>query len=299
MSERNKKHPKNITKKVRHPFLNVDHLPKKPRSRFPMVQTYIMNCNQNKMRGFKSVKYSSETGMGTDEFVHVILSHLDGYEKPVIVKIHDDRSIFVNRELKALEQLKNFNNSVSLICHFSCNDEKERWENSVRKQVSFCNNKKDKLHFFIFEYIENSELDIFLKRNNSLPSLKSLFLQTTIMIVILYEKYHILHGDLNTGNILIGKSSETIIHYSIKDLEIDIESHGIIPLLIDWGRSYFLYGEENSFVIQDILTILTIMTRWLKDKELQDNITVFLKENENENNCVSFIKKLEIFFDSL
>ena len=91
----------------------------------------------------------------------------------------------------------------------------------------------------------------------------------------------------------------TLVDASEFYLEIDIESHGIIPLLIDWGRTYFLYGEENSFVIQDILTILTIMTRWLKDKELQDNITVFLKENENENNCVSFIKKLEIFFDSL
>jgi len=298
----------------------IIQMDKKPHSRFPMVQTYKINCQKNKIIGYESIKSSSETGNDPDEFVHVLLSHLEDYPHPVIVKIHDENSIFVQRELKAFEHLTHFENKVELICHFSCKDEKERWENPIQKRVRFCNNKTDPLQiipvpfmiqsenctrcahsvflqFFIFQYIQDAEMDIFIiKNSNNIKVIKSLYLQTAMMLIILYETFHMLHGDLNTGNLLVGPCHEETVHYRSKGIELNIQSHGIKPLLIDWGRSYFLSSDDETIVIQDVLTILSIMTRWIKNKELQNTLFSFLKSSENVTHTSEFMNQLESLF---
>jgi len=103
------------------------------------------SCKNNEITGIQSIKSSEETGDEPNEFVHVIKSVLDKYNTPIIVKIHDSVSYFVNKELIALHKLSEFEHSVKKICDFSCIDDKTRWKYMINAPIKFCNNKKDKL----------------------------------------------------------------------------------------------------------------------------------------------------------
>ena len=143
------------------------YLLKKNKSRMVNVDTVLMkggftemneSCKNNEITGFQSIKSSEETGDEPNEFVHVIKAVLDKYKKPIIVKIHDSVSYFVEKEITALNKLSEFENSVKKICDFSCLDDKARWKNMINNPIKFCNNKKNKLHFIALEYIENGDI---------------------------------------------------------------------------------------------------------------------------------------------
>jgi hypothetical protein len=68
---------------------SFEKLPKTRRSRILSMETYKINCGKNKLYGYKSFKAAEETSMHKDDFVHVILSKLQDYDKPVVVKIYD------------------------------------------------------------------------------------------------------------------------------------------------------------------------------------------------------------------
>ena len=115
------------------------YLPKKHKARMNQMDTVIIrggnsveqSCLGNEIVGKKSIKSSEETGDEIDEFVHVILSELTHYKLPIIVKIHDADSYFVEKELFALNQLAGFENSVTKLCDFSCMDDKSRWKHMI------------------------------------------------------------------------------------------------------------------------------------------------------------------------
>jgi hypothetical protein len=100
-------------------------LQKKIGSNFEEVKTY---CLRNEIIGKESIKSANETGLLSDEFVHIIKSTIKNYENPVIVKIHESTSIYVSKELLAIEELNDFKNVVKSVCNFSCIDDKLRWQ---------------------------------------------------------------------------------------------------------------------------------------------------------------------------
>jgi serine/threonine protein kinase len=276
----------------------LTYLSKKYKSRLPEMQTYKMNCLQNKLSGRITVKSSFETGIDKDEFVHVIISNLQDYPDDVIVKMHDKRSIFVQKELKALHKIEGFQNSVKLICDFSCLDDKSRWINRVSKNITFCNNKKDELHFFIFEYIKDGQLDEFLLQNPHIEIMGSLFLQVALAIITLNQDYYISHGDLNTGNILVDQTNYPIIKYTVDNKTIDVVSHGIIPRLIDFGRSK-IYDKpvELQYVLDDICIIFSAMNMWVKDETVKHAIHECISlETDKIQNYHMFISRIQETF---
>ena len=205
------------------------------------------SCKNNEITGIQSIKSSEEdensddhrsvefrrdaenvveasTGDEPNEFVHVIKSVLDNYKKPVIVKIHDSVSYFVEKEITALNKLSEFENSVKKICDFSCLDDKARWKHMINHAIKFCNNKKNRLHFIVLEYIENGDIDLFFSKNPSKEMICSFFLQIELSIIKLALDYRISHGDLNSGNILISGTEKSRIHYKIMGKEYRITS---------------------------------------------------------------------------
>jgi hypothetical protein len=254
--------------------------------------------------GKKSIKSSEETGDETNEFVHVILSELTKYKLPIIVKIHDSDSYFVEKELFALDKLADFENSVTKICDFSCMDDKSRWKYMIDSPVTFCNNKRDKLHFIALEYIENGEMDTFFSKNHSNAVLCSLFLQ------------------------IEASTSKSRIHYQILEKEYRITSHGIIPKLIDYGRctkyvgkiypSYVLNRitgskvevmpnmipndcEANEFgrILDDIYTCLSVCAIHIKNTELKHRFQQFIltASNHNTQDLHKILVETKQFFD--
>lgn len=232
--------------------MNFQLLKKTGGSRFKEFHT-IKVCKNNQLRGKQSLKDSREAGMDDDNFVHVIKSVLDTYDKPVVVKIMDARSFFVKRELAAITRLTDFDYNVQMICHFSCMDDKNRWNQSYENQsLQFCNNKTDNLHFIVYEYIEEGDVGNYL-RKATLKEAASLLFQISMTLMIMAYTHHVFHGDLNTGNILLRKTEKTKTMYTVRDNSVFIQTHGFEPVFIDFGLSKIM-KPTAEYVMEDVFT---------------------------------------------
>lgn len=305
METKKNKRKKTITRKKKSilslPMITAIKMEKKKRSRFPNVDTYKLDCHAKNIIGYRSIKSAEEAGIDEDNFVHVLLSTLGEYEFPVIVKIHEEDSFFVKHEIEILEKIQDFENHVPILCHFGCIDEKERWVHPVTRTIQFCNNKKDRLHFFVFPYLENARIEEFMSQNPSISLLKSLFLQITMSLFVLQINYGVLHGDLNSGNILIDKTEEKEIIYSVDGYEpYAIQSYGIFPRFIDWGRSKSMEKLfQIVYIFDDVFTLLEVITHWIPDNVIKEKIKKrLMKEYQKRTeNIFDFIRNMEVLFE--
>lgn len=276
-TRKNKTLKQNNTKKTS----IVEKLQKCPRSRITNMETYKINCGKNLLIGYNTIKASEETSIHKDDFVHVVLSTLKDYDKPVIVKVYDEDNFHLNIELNVLEKVTGFRNTAQLICNFSCNDNKNKYISKIKNQIRFCGNGLDKLHFFVYEYIEKGDVSDFLIKIQDKNIIISIILQITCVIIQLASIYKIYHGDINSGNILIDTINEKTIDYCIEDEIIIIENHGIIPKIIDYGRSNF-YKEiiSNYDVWFDIILALGIIYPYIQDNELKKKVLDISKKTD-------------------
>ena len=260
---------KNTTRKT----LVVEKLHKCSRSRITGMESYKINCGKNLLRGYHTIKAAEETSTHKDDFVHVVLSELKDYDKPVVVKVYDEDNIHLHIELNILKKVNGFRNTPRLICEFSCNDDKNKYITKIKKQISFCGNGLNKLHFFVYEYISQGDISDFLNKNQEIDVIKSLILQITCIIIQLGEIYKVYHGDINSGNILVDTINERTVEYCIDDETFTIESQGIIPKIIDYGRSNFYKGTiPNDHIWFDVIMTLSVIYPYIKNDELKHKV---------------------------
>ena len=268
-TRKTKTQKKNTTRKT----LVVEKLHKCSRSRITGMESYKINCGKNLLRGYHTVKAAEETSTHKDDFVHVVLSELKDYDKPVVVKVYDEDNIHLHIELNILKKVNGFRNTPRLICEFSCNDDKNKYITRIKKQISFCGNGLNKLHFFVYEYIAQGDISDFLNKTQEIDVIKSLILQITCVIIQLAEIYKVYHGDINSGNILVDATHENTVEYCIDDETFTIESQGIIPKIIDYGRSNFYKGTiPNDHIWFDVIMTLSVIYPYIKNDELKHKV---------------------------
>ena len=297
------------------------------------METYKINCGKNNLYGYKSFtqlriedaqsatplsfitadkvgsynvqwrKAAEETSMHKDDFVHVILSKLQDYDKPVVVKVYDANKLHLLLEKKILEKIRGYRNTARLICEFSCDDNKNNYITKLTKQIKFCERGTNKLlyaerplgistlrnadafhklYFFVYEYIAHGDISDYLKKTRDVQIIKTLILQVVCVIIELATIYKVCHGDLNSGNILIKTTDEKTLEYRIGDEIVVIESNGIIPLIIDFGRSKF-YDEpiNNQHVWYDIIIVITLINTYIKNYDA--SLAVFRADARNKH----------------
>jgi len=321
----------------------VNKLRKCPRSRISGMESYKINCGKNLLLGYHNThlwtfkipttsvvmsdigdtdwvfdtpnceRAAEETSIHKDDFVHVALSSLQDYTKPVVVKVYDEDNFHLHIERNILKIINGYRNTAQLICEFSCNDNKplrslrenaqsngsiplitaresgalnaqwckNRYLTKITKQIKFCGNGTNRLHFFVYEYIAHGDISEFLTKNQDSNIIQSFILQITCVIIQLASIYKIYHGDINTGNILIDSTNETTIDYCIEGESIRIESHGIIPKIIDYGRSNFYKGTiSNNEVWFDIILALGVMYPYIKNDIIKHKLFDISKKTE-------------------
>jgi hypothetical protein len=138
----------------------VEKLQKCPRSRITNMETYKINCGKNLLIGYSTIKASEETSIHKDDFVHVVLSKLKDYKDPVVVKVYDKDNFHLHIELKILQTINSYRNTAQLICEFTCDDDKNKYNTKIIKQIRFY---KNKLHFFVYEYIAHGDVSDYLR----------------------------------------------------------------------------------------------------------------------------------------
>jgi len=251
------------------------------------IDTLEKDCKNHEVTGIQSMKASEEAGMETETFVHVIKSYMKKNKLPVVVKIHHLYNIFIENELEAYDKLKGFENSVQKICHFSCMDNMKRWEHMIDSPIGFCQDNKDPLHFIVLEYIEHGDIYNFFNKLPNKNIICSFLIQVSLAIAVMAQKYRISYNDLNTGNILIGKTNKTRMHFTVSGQEYRIRSYGITPKFLDYERSH-IYEEEPSMndIMSDVYSALYKICLYIKDLELKETFLKLLKYNTVTKNLV-------------
>jgi len=272
-----KEQKRNKTQKI----CELEKLHKSPRSRIAGMESYKINCGKNMLIGYETIKGSEETSNHKDDFVYVVLSKLKDYDKPVVVKVYEEDNFHLHIEVNVLKTVRDFRNTATIICDFSCNDDKNKYITKIKKQIQFCGNGTNKLHFFVYEYIVNGDISVFLSKNQDIEIIKSIILQTTCVIIQLASIYKIYHGDINSGNILIDTISDDNINYCIEDETFVIKTHGFIPKIIDFGRSNFYKSPiKNDEIWFDIILMLGVVYHYIQNVSLRQRILDISKNTD-------------------
>jgi serine/threonine protein kinase len=284
------------TRKKRPEKLVFEKLPKCFRSRIYDMTTYKVNCGKNLLLGYKSIKSAEETSMHPDDFVHVIKSKLENYNEPVIVKIYDENNYHLHREIKILERINGYRNTALLICHFSCKDNKNNYFSKIikpMKPIRFCANGSQSLHYFVYEYIATGDISTFFTKNTHKDVVKSFTLQLTAVIIEFASIYRIYHGDINSGNIMVDTTEEKTLDYCIENETVTIETYGIIPKMIDYGRSRFYKDKTISpnIVWYDIIDVLIVINRYYDNDQFTNNTrNLSEKEFTSLTDCYRYVR---------
>ena len=285
------------TRKKRPNQLVFEKLPKCLGSRMYDMETYKVNCGKDLLLGYKSIKTAEETSMDKNHFVHVIKSKLQNYNEPVVVKIYDSENRHLHSEIRILEKINGYKNTARLICHFSCKDNKKNYFSKIikpMKPIRFCANGSQSLHYFVFEYIANGDISTFFTKTSDTNLIKSFALQLTAVIIELASVYKISHGDINSGNIMIDTTEEKTIDYCIEKDTVTIETHGIIPKMIDYGKGLD-YDDKVPimFVCDDIGSVLSVLNRYVQCEQTDKKILEFLKNRRQFSNltdCYLYVR---------
>jgi serine/threonine protein kinase len=269
LTKKTKKTQRQNTTQKLPPF---EKIPKKRRSRIFSMETYKINCIKTKI--YESCKAAKEASMRKNDFVKIVLSRLQDYDKPVVVKVYDANQLHLLLEQKNLEKIRNYRNTARLICDFLCDDNKNNYITKITKQINFCERGTDKLYFFVYEYIAYGDVSDYLQKMQDIQIIKTLILQVVCVIIELATIYKVYHGDLNSGNILIDTTDEKLIEYRIGDEIVVIESNGIIPKIIDFGRCKF-YTEpiNNENVWYDIIIVISVIDIYVKNDDVSRAIS--------------------------
>lgn len=254
--------------------LEFKYLPKKGGARFKDVSTYQVLCDDpNNFKGIKSLKSADEVGSGPNEFTHVLLSKIAHKQEKCIIKIHRAENPFLSKEIGIMSQLSNYKNIVQIVCTFNCKGTKDMFMKHIEKPMKhLCSSHGDvDLTFIVMEYIANGDVEQVLSMNNK-PKLQSLILQTAFIIIELGTLFNVFHGDLNSGNILVKTTNKKTLSYTVYGKEHIVETVGIRPVLIDFGRGgyYDPRSKNKRNIIEDILTMLLVFSSYIVIPELKD-----------------------------
>lgn len=288
-------------------LLYASYLSKKGGSRLRDVRTYKIECESNQMKAIQSLKAANE--LPESDFTHVALSKLKSLSKPIIVKMHEAGSPFATTELNILKILMNTpieRNIVKYLCDFTCEDDKSRWEFNIKQHQKFCpptlpQGTKTSLHFIALEYIPNGDIVDFFKSNPSPQQLSSLFVQCALTIIDLGKTYKIRHGDLYSGNILIKRTSKKLLVYSLNETPHSVETHGIIPVFIDFGRGSQGLHVRKREIMDDIMKLFYVYSNWLDDASLKTKVREFVSKEyaiKRSTGWESFVDKIKELFNA-
>ena len=133
----------------------------------------------------------------------------------------------------------------------------------------------------MYEYIAFGDVSDFLEKNQESHVIKSIILQVACIVIQLASIYKIYHGDINSGNILIDITNEKNLDYCIEGQTFIIESYGIIPKIIDYGRSNF-YKEviSNNEVWFDVILALGVIYPYIQNSKLKEVVLDISKKED-------------------
>jgi predicted unusual protein kinase regulating ubiquinone biosynthesis (AarF/ABC1/UbiB family) len=94
----------------------------------------------------------------------------------------------------------------------------------------------------------------------------SILNQVICSMVLAFEKFGFIHGDLHPGNVLIKKTERDKIKYKYNNMESEIKMNGIQILIFDFDRSNF--SADFGMLLNEILTFINLYDSYLLESKI-------------------------------
>lgn len=271
-------------------FFATNYLPKKGGARFTERATYKVHCLDKAITGVESLKAEDEI---MDEFVHMTFSLCSRTTKAqpksgcrrqaVIVKVQEADHKFARQEVKAMRALKKCVYAAEMLCEFPCPGAIHEWMRSISKPIGLCKQKASAhdgdLHYLVMEYIDAPDLSGFLvsdKRVREVKALKSIMMQMVLVIGVFAFDYKLFHGDLHCGNIFIVPTAQKYMQLRVDGGSYRVKTYGFAPKFIDFGRGGFRDRIANADVVEDGLTVMSLVSNYIGDREYKSRVRGFI-----------------------
>lgn len=272
-------------------------------SRFENVDTYKVVCDSpNELEIYSTLKSAEDDGSDDSNFVHVGLARMLRLKRQCVIKVNSSHNIFLDREMKALQLLQNYPHVVQYLCHFTCKDNKQRWKKVLQTSQFACDrNGTSNLTFVVMEYLKDGSIrDLLRNPDLTLEHMQSLFLQTAFILYELGKTYHVSHGDLHTGNVLLKKTKKNTLRFLKNyDHHHDVHVFGYKVVLVDFGRGrIFSHPCETDDILNDIAIVFQTYINNIQDihQELSSKLMNVINKDFSDTDFFVFMQQIRQCF---
>ncbi len=153
----------------------------------------------------------------------------------VVIKIGDTSDLQHEYSMSSkLQALKGF---VKYICYFECNDTFRTIPSKGRDTL--CDGPGSQMKVIVMPYFPLGNIQSYPWNTHTIPQLHSTLKHALLSMVNAFHTLHILHGDFHSGNVLLKKTKQKEISYTIPNLGTfaNIETHGIRPWIMDFENA--------------------------------------------------------------
>jgi serine/threonine protein kinase len=228
------------------------------------ILKFRTHCNDMKgVIGWIQATQTLQTSYKYDKRGHVAMAVIKEYpDLNFVVKIQTAGHKLTNNEVSLLRELQPAQYVVRYICDFICNDQELKWKKKVKRPTDICGSGENQIHVILMEFVPNGSLYDYIQDHDiSQEKFVSIIRQLYIDIIDMSVNYHVFHGDINGGNILLSSTSEQYISYEICGRHIQVSTMGVLPVFTDFenGIKFARESEPNcEDIIDDIVQMLEL-----------------------------------------
>ncbi len=156
----------------------------------------------------------------------------------VVIKISNSNDITHEYEISnKLQTLKGF---VKYICYFECKDDFRKNPSNMRDTL--CEGPGSQMKVILMPYFPLGNIHSYAWEKYDIRLLHATLKHAMLSMINAFHTLHIIHGDFHPGNVLLKKTKQKTISYTIPGIGTfpDIETHGIRPWIMDFENSSFV-----------------------------------------------------------
>ena len=177
-------------------------------------------------------------------------------KKEVVVKI-SKRKKLLKKDYDISIRLDELNciNFAKYLGFFSCKDDIDNYNLDKKLPKYFCKNNCTMNYFLFMNYYKYGSIINYIP--NNIDEIISILNQVLSSIVLAYEKYGFIHGDLHPGNVLCKSTKRKSIKYSFSNIDKEINTLNLSEhLCVDKELFYGTKWNKIHIVIISFFVII-------------------------------------------